>query len=66
MIALLVLLVVLPVIWFLPPTVLPVLVLGASIVFSLVRERDGRESRPVSLESPSASRAPASVERAKR
>jgi len=36
------------------------------VIFSLVRPRDGRESRPARLESPSASRAPVSYERAKR
>jgi hypothetical protein len=37
-----------------------------AVIVSLVHDPDGRESRPVSLESPSASRAPASVERARR
>ena len=57
-----VLVVMLTLVWLLPPTVVVAVIFGVCGVLSLARRRDGRES-VVRLESPRVSRAPQSVER---
>lgn len=43
-----------------------IVIAAVAVIVALVHDPDADQARPVSLESPSASRAPASVERARR